>query len=170
MTDIVPVKGYLKGAWDFAAALISNPKQAFEDFKHGWSVSARTDDRMFKPHNSMLGYGSGLAVSGLILSSTLSLGTVPLGLGLALLGAGRYHALGEGERLAIEAEDKVFEDFIAKIEASEEEAIIDGGIESLMDSSEHREEIGASDTPIPAEDLPRFVAKSPPLTPTIPMP
>lgn len=127
MTEMTPVKGYLKGAWDFAAALIKNPQLAFEDFKRGWTESAIYDDRLFRPQNVLFGAGCGMAIAGVVVPTSLSVLTVPLGLTLGFLGAGRFHALGEAARIEEEEFDKAIDNLLDGIEAKAERIAEESG-------------------------------------------
>jgi hypothetical protein len=114
------VKGYLRGAWDFAAALTKDPKLAFEDFKRGWTESSIHDERLFKPQSVLFGAGCGMAIAGVTVPTSLSVLTVPLGLTLGFLGAGRYHALGEAARIEEEEFDKAMDGLMEGIKAKVE--------------------------------------------------
>lgn len=109
MSD-VPVKGYLKGAWDMVGAFIRDPKQAWDDINRG-DYETRLQEK-FMPGHLVLAYGGvGASVSGLINmgSGGLLVGGT-LGLAGMLTGFGRYHAMGEAARLQDEQHDMIREE------------------------------------------------------------
>jgi hypothetical protein len=100
------VKGYLKGAWDLGKAVVSDPKQAWDDLNRG-HFETGLQEKILTSHFAMAYGGFGGVIAGLTTTSPIGLAIGAVSAGVMMAGFGRYHALGEEVRIFDEANDVV---------------------------------------------------------------
>lgn len=102
MSVATDTKGYLKGAWDFAIALSTDPKKAFGDVWRGFEKDIGDENtRLLEPRSLLTFGGIGVITGGLVSTGPAS---IVIGTGVAFTGLGRYYTIGEMARLKEEAD------------------------------------------------------------------